>query len=1004
MTIDPAVIPGLLLLAAELLVLAAVGYIVARVALRQSDDRLAVAQGVVIGPALWGLMVNFLLHLFPGMAGALAGWIVVVAVAVTLAWRTPMPIRPGLRSTVGLAAAGSVVFLIALAARQLAGITEPSTHLGLAALTHYGAWPLVFPWNPDQPFIYHYGFDLLVGLLKPPTGPNLAFTTELLDAYVWTGYALALVTVLVNRSGWVGLFVLTPMILTAGAWTMLIETHDLDILEVPIPTGIPAAGIRDSMANIYWPEVSLNWLTESQMSPPNIWKSPFVMSYALALIVLIYATETRSRSWPKALTLAAMVGFLGLLSEEIALVVLALWVGVEAFDLIRRMESPPNPTRLMRLLRQVASRTQHNKPALQDLPSIGKRFSISCRSIKNQAFNLVQSNALLRSLYGPAIAAILLAVGGGPVSALIVGSGSSGLHLSWPEDPTIRQPLGSLLTTLPGGVGVLGLGVIPVVVAALLIGWKRRPVVVLVVGSMAFLIVSLMATYEPSPYDLLRLDGHARNFALLAVLFACAIRIGNVHQRWRYATGVLILSLVAWPSAISPVRTLALEVGQGIELDNAWIELEEQDSLSSFNASFLRIGRYTEQRVMSARVEKYIRNQTPIDSRILSPRRNLLTMSTGRLNASGFVGYSHLTASSGPDYVDAISFLEPAALRRMGTTHVHATDAWFALLPDRAQRWLDDPRLFQLLVRGEPDSLYRVLPAFLNLNPAPDPRSFEALQRTIPASSAVRVLGLTAVDALRMASTLAHTRLLGTFPRGDIHLRSEIVSQPPHSAPADVVIVPRDRPSPFGLRAVRPIWWNESAIAYQTKPSSIPTVDPPPQPDPQFTMQLSEGKQSDDRMSFSATFTDDAPTEWTGQDWLLISGRDLPWALPTEANGIEVASLAWFAGQTVPGARELTHVYEYDARQNRIALQNDDGSFAAVQSSGDRLTPGRYVLAVRLRYDHLQAAIIPVMRVSIMESGAPVYALHAGAHATQITPCPERLQYTKACRSLQPGS
>ena len=36
MTVDPTVIPGLLLLALELLALAAVGYVVARVGLRQS--------------------------------------------------------------------------------------------------------------------------------------------------------------------------------------------------------------------------------------------------------------------------------------------------------------------------------------------------------------------------------------------------------------------------------------------------------------------------------------------------------------------------------------------------------------------------------------------------------------------------------------------------------------------------------------------------------------------------------------------------------------------------------------------------------------------------------------------------------------------------------------------------------------------------------------------------------------------------------------------------------
>ncbi len=65
MTIDPAVIPGLLLLAAELFALTTVGYVVARVALRQPDDRLAMAQGLVIGPALWGLPSTFSCTYFP---------------------------------------------------------------------------------------------------------------------------------------------------------------------------------------------------------------------------------------------------------------------------------------------------------------------------------------------------------------------------------------------------------------------------------------------------------------------------------------------------------------------------------------------------------------------------------------------------------------------------------------------------------------------------------------------------------------------------------------------------------------------------------------------------------------------------------------------------------------------------------------------------------------------------------------------------------------------------
>ena len=51
MTVDPTVIPGfLILLLAELSALTAVGFVVVRVALRQSDDRMALAQGLVVVP------------------------------------------------------------------------------------------------------------------------------------------------------------------------------------------------------------------------------------------------------------------------------------------------------------------------------------------------------------------------------------------------------------------------------------------------------------------------------------------------------------------------------------------------------------------------------------------------------------------------------------------------------------------------------------------------------------------------------------------------------------------------------------------------------------------------------------------------------------------------------------------------------------------------------------------------------------------------------------------
>ena len=45
------------------------------------------------------------------------------------------------------------------------------------------------------------------------------------------------------------------------------------------------------------------------------------------------------------------------------------------------------------------------------------------------------------------------------------------------------------------------------------------------------------------------------------------------------------------------------------------------------------------------------------------------------------------------------------------------------------------------------------------------------------------------------------------------------------------------------------------------------------------------------------------------------------------------------------------------------------GRSTAVQSSGEELGPGTYVLAVRLRQAYLEAAVIPVLKVEVAETG-----------------------------------
>ena len=58
------------------------------------------------------------------------------------------------------------------------------------------------------------------------------------------------------------------------------------------------------------------------------------------------------------------------------------------------------------------------------------------------------------------------------------------------------------------------------------------------------------------------------------------------------------------------------------------------------------------------------------------------------------------------------------------------------MLPARARKWLADPSLFELLYRDGDEAFYRIQPAFLELDVAPDPESFEAL-RSVPPSTSV---------------------------------------------------------------------------------------------------------------------------------------------------------------------------------------------------------------------------------------------------------------------------
>ena len=330
MTVDSTVVPGFLLLAAELIVLAAVGYVVVRVALRQDDDRMALAQGLVVGPALWGLITNFVLYAIPGLAGAAVGWGVTLALGAALAWRARDAIRPRPRVAAGFAVAVVALFWMALASRQLLPFSDPQLHLGMAGSFRAGGFPPELSWSPGEPLRYHHATELLVGLLTPPWGPNLAFGSELLDAYAWTSFALVVVTALASRGSWRIALLFAPLLLSVGAWTWTSVGNG--VLQGPVPAGLPEAGLRASLWDIYWPTVGESWAPR-EAGLPNIWKSSFPLAYALGLIVLERVARATDRPWPVTLALAALVGFLGLLSTTLAPLVIGLWAALEVVRL-----------------------------------------------------------------------------------------------------------------------------------------------------------------------------------------------------------------------------------------------------------------------------------------------------------------------------------------------------------------------------------------------------------------------------------------------------------------------------------------------------------------------------------------------------------------------------------------------------------------------------------------------------------------------------------------------
>ena len=367
-----------------------------------------------------------------------------------------------------------------------------------------------------------------------------------------------------------------------------------------------------------------------------------------------------------------------------------------------------------------------------------------------------------------------------------------------------------------------------------------------------------------------------------------------------------------------------------------------------------------------------------------------MTFATGRPNASGFAGLVHLKPVEGPSYQDVLDYLDPAAARRLGFEYVHAPDTWVEGLPDEAAARLNDPRLFELLVRDGSESLYRVLTAFLTFDAPPAPESHEALRQAVPASATVFLLrytdyGYRKRGMIRTASALSHTRLRGVIDQTTLQLRTPWRAEPLGDHAPDLVIAPANfMPWVFPPASRQPIWWNDDTAVYALDGTVDPIMPPPPRAEPfPLSVRVSDVHVVDGRIAFTATFDDRAPEQWTGQDWIVIARDNSPVGLPAQIlpDGHTPAAHLWFSGQIWPGRGTASLAYEFDFLTPSLAIQGSGGTLTPTQASAAESGPGIYTLAVRLRHEYKpnhrrDAAIIPVLRITVSETGEVSYQVH----------------------------
>lgn len=888
----------------QLLLLAAVGTGIIRTVWPRIAPNIAWSAGLVAGPALFAAVTALGMYAFPGVPGVVVGWVVslVLAAVVTrqLALRT---LRPGWQ----VAVVWLAVFVVALAARQQYWIPDAIVHTPLSASLMAGDFPPRFPWTPDLPAIYHFLPELAIGALNVGFGPGLVLTTEIVGAFVAAGLAVLVMAVAADLgASRLTMAVVLPLLLSPGLWTLVLAGDRPAAVQVAIPVGAPAAGLRAALGSLYVPDLAAAAQSPVEAAPPNIINPHFLWSHGLAVTAALLATARARHPLTGALVLALVISALSAIDETVFIaLLLALGTYAAACALLDR------------------SHWRRQGPIALAL-AVGTGLAI---------------------------------VQGGVLSDLKFHA-PTGLDLARWRVPAPEPAWLGGVRTIGGGLGALTIGTVGMLIVSAAAAYRAKSTVLAILVAMALALFAgfVLVHFPASPADIARLEGHAINLSAIALAVGLAAAATRLRRRAAmYGGGLLVAGLIVWPTTADSVGRIAEAIADGPQLYVGGTRpTEGRGSFSTRSSMDAEIAE--RQALLDA-----ISAAAAPGERVLTAQVMVVTSGTGQPAPLGYAEWPHYLGLHGPEYRDALRFLDRAALNELGIDFVHVDAAMLSVMTDDAKRRLQSPSEFQLIFQDtgpHMDGLYTVIPQSAETR-GPEPSSFRAFADLAAGRRVLISSALHPLSRLPLFYTLRSSdSLFGQW--GDPgHFRRDVRIRPPTGAPIDLIVLPDTLyPSPLDPVHRVAVWTHDRTRVYDVAAPVLGRAPAPPIRVDGHTLLGASGIQ--------ITSLPGWPDDWTGTDWVLYREAEPAAGVPA----ILTRGERWFPGQLAPDQPGQRVAIRFNASAGRLEHLGADGGWNAVGDARDPLPPGSYVLTLRFSTHGRPVYFVPIAVLSLGDDAA----------------------------------